>query len=143
MFLIIMSYGEYDLHNEIPIMVAPTATDAHLIADDMYENPESEYLDYARKKYGDRLPPDAYFGVTELPVVCADEPSPVTGREQKRRLLREELDLWPKGMCSYDAAFTHLAACELPWRFVVRLYNRLRRFREYMEKSRKEGWHEN
>lgn len=38
---------------------------------------------------------------------------------------------------------THFAACELPWRFVVRLYNRLRRFREYMEKSRKEGWHEN
>ena len=142
MFLIIMSYGEWDDHNEIPIMVAPTMTDARLIADDMNENLESEYLDYAIKEYGGRLPPDAYFNVKELLVVCADEPSPVTGREQKRRLLREELDLWPKGMCSYEAAFTHLAACELPWRFVVRLFNRLRRFREHMEKSRKEGCHE-
>lgn len=137
MFLIIMSYGEYDDHNKIPIMVAPTATDAHLIADDMYENPESEYLDYARKKYGDRLPPDAYFAVTELPVVCADQPSRISARYSKRAMLQEELYLWGKPRPVWCDAFTNAVSNELPWRFVIRLVNRLRRHREHGEQLRK------
>lgn len=137
MFLIIMSYGEYDDHNKIPIMVAPTATDAHLIADDMYENPESEYLDYAIKEYGDRLPPDAYFAVAELPVVCADQPSRISARHFKRVMLQEELYLWGKPQPVWRDAFTNAVANELPWRFVIRLVNRLRRHREHGEQLRK------
>lgn len=137
MFLIIMSYGEYDDHNEIPIMIVPGKTDALLIAEDMRENPSSEYLEFARNIYGPNLPDGACFWAGELPVVCVDQPSRISARHSKRAMLQEELYLWGKPQPVWGDAFTNAVANELPWRFVIRLANRLRRHRELGEQLRK------
>ncbi len=128
-----MSYGEYDDYNEIPILISPTITDARLIADDMNENPESEYLDYALKEYGGRLPTDAYFSVTELPVVYADSPSMISNRERKKRLLSDEISEWESLPISWVWTLNNILAMELPWRFLIRLVNRLRNTRERIQ----------
>lgn len=133
MHLITMSYGEYDDYNEIPILISPTITDARLIADDMNENPESEYLDYALKEYGGRLPTDAYFSVTELPVVYADSPSMISNRERKKRLLSDEISEWESLPISWVWTLNNILAMELPWRFLIRLVNRLRNTRERIQ----------
>lgn len=131
MYLIEMSYGEYDDHNEIPILITPGEADASLIADDLNENPNSEYLVYAREAYDKNLPPDAYFSYRELRVACADYETHVSYRESKRRFLAEELRCWEgKRMREImEESLLTIIANELSWRFLVRIVNRLRKHR--------------
>lgn len=134
MYLIEMSYGEYDDYNEIPVLITPGKTDASLIVNDLNENSNSEYLAYAQKAYCANLPTDAYFSYSELPVACADYETHVSRRESKRRFLTEEVGCWEgKRMREImEESLLTIIANELPWRFLVRIVNRLRRHRSHI-----------
>lgn len=70
LYLVCMTYGEYDDYNSIPVLLTDTPDSAALIAEDLRKGIRSEYFKYAVEAYGaDCVPHDVGYTWNGIPLV--------------------------------------------------------------------------